>query len=386
MIEKRVPPLLSIGFRPFFLLAGLASVTLIFIWGGLLQHGIFPQNYYSPVNWHAHEMLFGYTVAVVAGFLLTSVKNWTGITTAEGYSLAGLALLWLLGRLVPFAEAILPVWLLALIDLAFLPCLTIYLAIPLWRERKARNYILIALLLSMFVANILFHLDTFGVTSIGVSHLYSLVVGAIMVLVAIIAGRVLPFFTQRGLPGAQPISWPWVDKISIGSLLALMLIKPFFVSSLAFMACSIIAIVANTIRLTGWYCKGVHKVGLLWVLFTGYAWLIVGLTLDFMAAFSIAPPQLALHAMTVGCIGVMTLGMMTRVSLGHTGREILANKVITASFLVINLAVFCRVIMPLIDPAGYMVWVVTSSGLWSLAFAIYIIYFMPVLFKKRADA
>lgn len=384
-MAKRTLPLLSIGFRPFFLLAGLASVLLVFVWGGLLKHGIFLENYYSPANWHAHEMLFGYTVAVIAGFLLTAVRNWTGRNTADGHALAGLALLWLLGRLLPFADEFFSAWLIAFTDLAFLPCLMMYLAITILQQKKYQNLSVIALLLSMFVANVLFHLDASGFTSVGINKLYYFVVGSILVFVTMIAGRVFPFFMKRGLPGSRPISWRPVEMASVFSMLGLMVLKPFFFGSIAFVACSVIAIFANTIRVTGWYCKGTLSVPLLWVLLVGYSWMIVGVVLDVLAAFSLVSMQLSLHAMTAGCIGVITLGMMSRVSLGHTGRVIKANNIIAIAFILINIAVLFRVFVPLIAPADYMTWLTVSSGVWVFSFIIFVVYFTPILLKKRVD-
>jgi len=378
-------PLWSIGFRPFFLLSGIASVLLIFIWGGLFQHGIFPHNYYPPINWHGHEMLFGYTVGVLSGFLLTSVGNWTGKITAHGYTLAGLALLWLLGRLAPFAGNLVPAPLIAFIDLAFLPCLTVYLTIPIWQQRKYRNLSFIALLLCLFVANLFFHLDAMGITDVDTSKLFSFIIYIILAFVSLIAGRVIPFFTQRGLTGAMPVTWPLIEKISVLSIFGLMILKPLYFGSTIFIICSIIALLANTVRLTGWYCKGIHKVPLLWVLHLGYLWMIVGISLEILSVFDIVPPQLALHALTAGCIGTLTLGMMSRVALGHTGRPIKANKIIAFSFILLNIAVCFRVIAPLFSPINYIHWVTTSSGLWVLAFLIFALYFTPILLKKRAD-
>jgi uncharacterized protein involved in response to NO len=385
VLNKLFCSLWSIGFRPFFLLAAASSVVFMAIWGGMIAHGNFPQNYYNPVSWHAHEMLFGYTVAVLSGFLLTAVKNWTGRETAEGAKLAALAVLWLLGRAVPFMANILDGWLIALVDLAFLPCLILYLAIPIWQQAKLRNVPVLLLLLGMFVSNVLFHLDVLKLTAIGVGPLSHLVIGIILIFITIIAGRVVPFFIKSGSPGSIPVVWPLVEWVSVLSIVVLMILKPFYYGSYAFLACCAVAMASNTIRMTGWYCKGIYRLPMLWVLFSGYLWMIVGVSLDFLSVFDIVPPQLALHAMTAGAIGVLTLGMMCRVSLGHTGRAIKANAIILATFLSINAAVFFRVIVPLFMPADYVLWLTVSSGLWLMAFLLFFIYFTPVLLRRRID-
>jgi uncharacterized protein involved in response to NO len=330
-------------------------------------------------------MLFGYTVAVLSGFLLTAVKNWTGRETAEGAKLAALAVLWLLGRAVPFMANILDGWLIALVDLAFLPCLILYLAIPIWQQAKLRNVPVLLLLLGMFVSNVLFHLDVLKLTAIGVGPLSHLVIGIILIFITIIAGRVVPFFIKSGSPGSIPVVWPLVEWVSVLSIVVLMILKPFYYGSYAFLACCAVAMASNTIRMTGWYCKGIYRLPMLWVLFSGYLWMIVGVSLDFLSVFDIVPPQLALHAMTAGAIGVLTLGMMCRVSLGHTGRAIKANAIILAAFLSINAAVFFRVIVPLFMPADYVLWLTVSSGLWLMAFLLFFIYFTPVLLRRRID-
>ncbi len=378
-------PLLSIGFRPFFLLAGLAGVILLFIWGGFIRHGIFPDNYYSPIGWHAHEMLFGYAVAVLSGFLLTAIKNWTGMETATGNKLAFLALVWLLGRLAPFADDLLANWVIALADLLFLPLLIAYLAVPLWRQRKIKNLPILLLLFFMFLANLLFHLDILGIAPNSTTKALYFMVGITMVFIAIIAGRVVPFFIRGGLSGANPISWPVVDKVSLFSIVGLMILKPFYPETIAYPLCLALAAVANTTRIIGWYCKGVIKVPLLWVLLAGYSWMIIGITLELLAIYGLALPQLALHSITVGAIGVITLGMMSRVALGHTGRSLMASKSVTIAFVIINLAVFFRVIVPLFFPSLYGDCLAMASGLWVLAFLIFVVYYTPILLRKRVD-
>lgn len=385
MLNKRTLAVWSLGFRPFFLMAGLSALTLMAIWFSYLMGVGFPENYYTPLNWHGHEMLFGYGMAVFSGFLLTAVGNWTGLQTAAGIKLAALTLLWLLGRLLPFAEGLISHEFIALVDIAFLPSLIVYLAIPIWTQRKIKNLPVLLLLLFLCVANVLFHLNILGHISLPTSSILQMTVGAMLVFIAIIAGRVIPMFIRSGAKGSNPVVWPLVEKISVLSIVSLMVLKPFYPESIAFLVCSLIAMSSNVIRLTGWYCQPIIKVPLLWVLFAGYSWMVIGIGLDFLASFAIVSPMLALHAMTAGAISVLTLGMMSRVSLGHTGRPLKASKLIATAFGIMNLAVLCRVLAPIIIPAQYSHFLHVSSVLWLIAFALFVYYYTPILLRPRAD-
>ncbi|MBQ0725686.1 MAG: NnrS family protein [Cycloclasticus sp.] len=375
----------SLGFRPFFLLAGISAVVFIALWGGLIAHGEFPQNYYSPLHWHAHEMLFGYTVAVVSGFLLTAVKNWTGRETASGIKLASLVLVWLLGRLMPFLNNWVDGWFIALVDLVFLPYLILCLATPIWQQRTFRNAPVLLLLLGLFSSNVLFHLDILQFTSMGITRLLHVAIGIILIFIAIIAGRVVPFFIRSACKGTAPLVWPVIEWLSVLSIVAIVVLKAFYNSSSALLLVSVVAVLSNAIRMVAWYSKGVFKHPMLLVLFSGYLWMVLGIGLDALSLLNIGSSQLALHAMTVGSIGVLTLGMMCRVSLGHTGRAIQANWLIVMMFLMINGAVIFRVLFPLFMPMDYVLWLNVSSVFWLLAFLLFSAYFTPFLLARRAD-
>lgn len=385
MLNMTTTAVWSLGFRPFFLLAGISAVVFIALWGGLIAHGGFPQNYYSPLNWHAHEMLFGYTVAVVSGFLLTAVKNWTGRETASGIKLASLVLVWLLGRLMPFMNNWVDDWFIALVDLAFLPYLILCLAMPIWQQRTFRNAPVLLLLLGLFVANILFHMDTLQLTNVGVTRLLHVAIGIILIFIAIIAGRVVPFFIRSACKGTVPLVWPVIEWISVLSIVAIVVLKAFYDDSNALLLVSVVAVLSNAIRMMAWSSTEAFKQPMLLVLFSGYLWMVLGIGLDALSLLNIGSSQLALHAMTVGSIGVLTLGMMCRVSLGHTGRAIKANWLIVLAFLLINGAVVFRVLFPLFMPMDYVLWLNVSSVLWLLAFLLFSVYFTPVLLARRVD-
>ena len=213
-------PLFALGFRAFFALAGLSALLSIAAWTSIFDGSLVTDNYFSTGYWHAHEMLLGYSVAVIAGFLLTAVRNWTGLETASYDQLALLFFLWLYGRIVPFYSELLPDPLIALIDFSFLPVLTVFVAIPIIRAGNYRNLVFILLLLGLAVGNALVHAEILGFTGQTAWLGLNLVVAIIITMILEIAGRVFPFFTERGLNGVIALRNPLLDAIGVISALA----------------------------------------------------------------------------------------------------------------------------------------------------------------------
>lgn len=375
----------ALGFRAFFLVAGLSAPVLILVWQRLYTGQMYFGGYYGSVGWHAHEMIFGYTVAVVAGFLLTAVRNWTGIETAKGTRLGALTLLWAYGRIVPFYAGIVPGWLIALVDLAFLPWLTAEVGGAIVQGKHYKSLLIVALLLVMTLGNLLCHLDVLGFIEGGAPFGTRVAIAAVVLLMLVIAGRVVPFFTERGIQGAAPKRRPILDKCSIG------IAAGFFVVDLSAVAPSITGLLGvataalNGYRMFGWYDAAIWRVPLLWVLFVGYGWIVVGFVLAAGTAYAPLPNNLSLHAFTVGGIGVLTLGMMARVSLGHTGRPLRCARVVEAAFVLINVSAFVRSVVPLAFPAGYTFAVSASAVCWSVAFALFAYEYVPILISPRVD-
>jgi uncharacterized protein involved in response to NO len=377
-------PLLALGFRPFFILAGLAAVLGMGVWLGLWSRGATLGNGYGLIPWHGHEMLFGYGVAVVAGFLLTAVRNWTGINTPNGIPLALLALLWLAGRLLPWLAPWLPAALVAAVDLAFLPLLALALQGPLWQGKQRSNRIFVPILLVMALANLLFHLQPLGLAPTAQRGNDAMLL-LLVLLVAIIGGRVMPFFAQSVLPGFQPRRFEWAEQATLWVLAALALAvaawpNPWLVAPLG-----VAAAFTQAVRFYGWHSGRVWARPILWVLYAGFGWLIFGLFLWSLATAGLAPMSAARHALTVGGIGVVTLGMMARVSLGHTGRPIQPPGYIGWSFIALNLAAALRVFGPWVMPEKYNLWLHLSGGLWVLCFLAFLIHYVPILLKPRPD-
>jgi uncharacterized protein involved in response to NO len=341
-------------------------------------------NRYGLVPWHAHEMLFGYAAAVLAGFLLTAVRNWTGRNTLHGLPLAGLALIWIGGRVLPWLEAWVPPPLAAAVDLAFLPLLALALQRPLWQARERSNRVFLPLLWLMAGANLLFHLQPLGLAETGARGTDAMLALLVLVL-ALIGGRVIPFFARAALPGFQARRFEAAEQAGLWVLGALALAlaawpTPWLVAPLAGLAA-----LTQAVRLYGWHDRRVWGRPILWVLYSGFAWVVLGLALLAVAAAGWVPGSLARHALTVGGIGVVTLGMMARVSLGHTGRPLEPARWVAASFLVLNLAAVLRVFGPLLAPERYALWVELSAGLWVLTFLAFLAHYAPILVRPRPD-
>ncbi len=330
-------------------------------------------------------MLLGYAVAVISGFLLTAVKNWTGKPTITGDQLASLCLLWLYGRLLPFYSGMLPDLLIALVDFAFLPALAYQVSKPIFEAKQYKNLFFIGLLLLLMLGNGLIHAEMLGVLDNSAATGIQLVVATIIVLILIIAGRVFPFFTERGIPGTLIIKNPILDIVSVASAVVVFSLQLIDVSGhlLALAAC--IAVVANFARLSGWYVKRIWYVPLLWVLYIGYTWIISGFILTVLSAYQVVQTSLALHAFTVGGIGVLTLGMMARVSLGHTGYSLKASNAIAIAFILLNIAALFRVLLPIAMPAWYESLIYISTLSWLAAFSLFIFIYGPILTRARID-
>ncbi len=378
-------PLFALGFRVFFALAGLSALILIVLWNAIFKGTLTAENYFSNTFWHAHEMLLGYSVAVIAGFLLTAVKNWTGRPTLTGGQLAGLALLWLYGRVVPFYEGLLPDSLIALIDFSFLPVLAYHISKPILQSKHYKSLVFIGLILLLAFGNALIHLEVLGLKENSAWKGILLVVATIVVLILIMAGRVFPFFTERGLMGTIIIRNPSLDNLSIATAINVFGLEYFEVSGTTLALAALIAALANIARLSGWYVQKIWYVPLLWVLFSGYSWIILGFILTIFAAYSLVGTTLALHAFTLGGIGVLTLGMMARVSLGHTGRALRVSNAIAMAFVLINLAAVFRVLVPIVIPVWYNTLIYVSTLLWLLAFSLFAFVYAPILTTARVD-
>ena len=378
-------PLFNLGFRAFFALAGLSALALIMLWSNVIQGSIVLDNYYPTVYWHAHEMLLGYSVAVISGFLLTAVRNWTGKETLKGKPLMWLCLLWLYGRIVPFYSELLPDIIIAAIDFIYLPILIICVCKPIAKVDKPKMLLLPSLLFIMMIGNALIHAEILG-WSENISNLgLEIVVATIVMIILIIAGRVFPFFTERALSGVLVIRKPILDIIAIVSALTVFTLLFTNVTGTMLSVAASVAVIANIARVSIWYVHRTWYIPLLWVLYIGYMWIILGFGLIALAAYDIVTMSLALHAFTVGGIGVLTLGMMSRVALGHTGRVLKVSNAMVYAFVLINLASLFRVLMPFLASDWYNNFIYFSTLCWLAAFVVFIFVYLPILSSARID-
>lgn len=377
-------PFLGRGFRPFFALGALYSLVSLSLWGGFYAGlPIAFSSVLDPVSWHAHEMIYGFTMAIVAGFLLTAVANWTGGAPARQMHLAGLCAIWLAGRIVMNFDIGLPFPLLVAIEGAFIPALAVSLAIPLLRSWNKRNFVFLILLSILFICDMIF-LATQSRTP-----LYMAVM-VIMAMISLIGGRVIPAFTVAALRrrGEDAFQHPQgrLDVLALISLaiLALLIVVTGGQGVLTALA-AVFSLAVHALRFRRYHTSRILNDPMVWILHAGYGWLMVGIGLIGIAAFDVAPFSVALHALTAGTIGSMTLGMMARVALGHTGRELKAGRLTVAAFVLMQLAVLIRVLGVLFWPGEQGALIAGSASLWTACFGLYLAVYIPILWKPRPD-
>lgn len=384
---KKLPKfgLFNLGFRPFFFAAGLSGVVLMTLWMGLYQQQWAPlPATIPPIQWHAHEMIFGYSMAAIAGFLLTASKNWTGVQTLHGAPLAALFGIWLAARILFFFD--LPI-ITAIVDSLFLLGVVAGVAHPIIKAKQKEQIGLISKLALILVANVVFHLGMAGVIDNG--YFIGLYLGLYLILAVIfeMGRRVIGFFIERGVDGPASLkNWRWVDLSSLVLLLLFTLFDLFlsFPTITALLAAGLT--VVHGARLYGWYTPGIWRKPLLWSLYIAYIFVVLGFALKAASIWFGVSAFLAVHAFTVGGIGMITLGMMARVSLGHTGRSVFEPPKSISLFLgLILAAAVVRVILPMFSIGDYATLMLVSQGLWIAAFALFTIIYSPMLFTRRID-
>lgn len=378
------PAIFHYGFRPFFLLAALHAGLAVPLWLWFYAYGAAPQGPFSSADWHVHEMLFGYLGAVIAGFILTAVPNWTGRLPLSGPPLAGLVALWLAGRFAascvgaPVAAAI--------VDLAF-PAV---LAACVWREIVSgsnwRNAPIAAMLTLFGVANGLHHAEAAGLLEGGAAT--RLALGVVALMIALVGGRIVPSFTRNWLarqPGARlPASFGLPDKAALAATVAAALCWVLAPGSPVSGLLLAVAGVLLALRLARWRWLAVRREPILLVLHAGYAWLALSFLMlgGSVLAPGIVPASAALHALTAGAVGTMTLAVMTRASLGHTGREILADGWTVAIYGAVVAGAALRVAAPFLSELHLQL-LGTGGALWSGAFLLFAARYGPILCRPR---
>ncbi|MEZ5669954.1 MAG: NnrS family protein [Alphaproteobacteria bacterium] len=386
MRAYRGPALFERGFRPFFLGAGLFAALGLPLWLAMLSLGLALPTHLGARDWHVHEMVFGYGTAVIAGFLLTAIPNWTGRLPVAGPRLAALASLWLAGRVAMAVSAWAPVPA-ALVDAAFPAAL----AAVAWREvvagRNRRNAVVCALVTLLALANAGFHVAVLAAVDRALAERAGL--SAIVLLISLIGGRIVPSFTRNWLAarGAARLPAPFgaVDKAALAIVVAALAAWVAAPDSVVATAAMALAAVALALRLARWRGAATAAEPLVTILHVGYAWLPLWFALT--ALHGIAPAAIdastALHALTAGAIGTMTLAVMTRATLGHSGRPLAAGGLTALVYLLVVGGAALRVLAPLL-PLDHGDALALSGLVWSAGFAAFAIGYAPLFLKRRA--
>jgi uncharacterized protein involved in response to NO len=388
--EGQQPALLSAGFRPFFLFAAAWAAIAVPVWLAAYVHGSALRGALPPMTWHAHEMIFGFGLAVVAGFMLTAIPNWTGRLPLRGAGLAGLAALWLAGRAALLMSAAIGPAAAAAIDLAFPVLLAAAVARELIAGRNWRNLPVLAALGLLLAGNALVHLHALGLAATAELGL-RLGIATLLGLIAFIGGRIVPSFTRNWLAKARPNVPPpaQAGKVDLGCLVAILSgLAAWVVAPETRLACvlEIIGGAAAAFRLSRWRGLATLREPLVAVLHAGYAWLALGLVwLGLDGLFEWVAPAAALHALTVGAIGTMTLAVMTRATLGHTGRPLAAGPATCAIYAMVSLGAALRVAAPLCG-AGAVLLTSLAGAAWTAAFALFVLIYGPMLLGARQSA
>lgn len=375
------PALFSYGFRPFFLFGAAWSALAVALWLPMLSGYLALPTAFSPIEWHVHELLYGYVPAVIAGFLLTAVPNWTGRLPVVGTTLAALFATWIAGRLAVLTSGIIGSAGAALIDLLFLTTFFIVAAREVIAGRNWRNVKTLTGVAAMLIGNATFHGE--ALTSRPPEHGIRIGLAATLMLIMVIGGRIIPSFTRNWLArrgaGRLPAAFDKTDLIAIGVSVAALMTWIAWPYDLLTAALAIAAALINTWRLVRWVGERTRHEPLVLILHIGFGFVPTGFGL---LALSILAPALvtstgALHGWTAGAIGTMTLAVMTRASLGHAGRPLTASRAVQGIYLAVLVSASARIV------AAFHLWqdlmLQLAAAAWVAAFVGFVIVYVPLL-------
>jgi uncharacterized protein involved in response to NO len=381
---------LSAGFRPFFLSAALWAAVALPLSIAYFEMAAELPTRFPPSIWHPHEMAFGFGGAVVAGFLLTAIPNWTGRMPLQGAPLAGLVVLWLLGRLAVFFSASTPALVAAVIDLAFPGVFFLVVAREIVTGQNWRNLPMLIALALLFTGNLLTHFEAMDVAETGSLGAH-IGIATLAMLVALIGGRITPSFTRnwlvKTLPGAsEPAPFGALDRVALAATLVALIAWLAFPDALVTAVLQMLAGAALLLRLARWRGARTRAEPLLFVLHLGYSWLALGLLfMGVNSLFPVTDATTSLHMLTAGAIGTMTLAVMTRATRGHTGRPLVADRGTVAIYVAVTLSAALRVSAPFTGEY-YFAALVVAAGLWSLAYGLFVLLYFGMLTGPRVQA
>lgn len=385
--------LFNLGFRPFFLMALTWSALTILIWLGIFTGELkIKTSLSNPVFWHMHEMLFGYAMAVIVGFLLTAVRNWTNHQTIDGWRLGCLVLLWLVARISWFAQA--PVLFIAFFDLTFQLLALSAIIYPLYMAKKYVQMGIASILILMFIANLFFYLALFNVfeayttNKVIMGSIYSMIY-LVLSLIYTMARRVIPFFIESGIGCKNQLrNNIWTDRLAILLLIVFGIEEVFFPNEQISCVLAFSLFTLHSWRWIGWWHKGIWTRPLLWILYIGYACTSLGFLIHFLATVDVfhIHQSLVVHAYMLGSMGMVAGGMMARVSLGHSGRSVFSPpQQLRYIFMLLVLAFVTRVILPILFPHLYWRSISISAIFWSVGFFWLLWIYAPILYQARID-
>jgi len=375
------------GFRPFFLGATIVAVLSMILWMAVyVFHAPVEVSGISMFQWHAHEMIFGYAVAVIAGFLLTATPNWTGEKTVTGTGLGLLFAIWILARVLMLCGTRFLLYA-SIADLLFMLGLGIAVARPILKVRQKRQAPVLLIIGLLTAANLLFYLGASGHLDrgayLGVHGGLYLILGMVLFM----GRRVIPFFTQKGV--GYPVELTnarWNDITTFILYPGFLLSELFFQFHLAGALFAAGLFILNSLRVNDWHTLGIWKKPLLWGLFAAFIMINLGFLLRALMPVTAIPDYLPIHAFAVGGIGIVTISMMARVTIGHTGRNVHQAPPIMALLLILMvLTATVRIFLPLLDPGHYRLWIAASGFMWIMSFSLFAAVFIPLLVKPRVD-
>ncbi|HTT36379.1 MAG TPA: NnrS family protein [Burkholderiales bacterium] len=371
----------QLGFRPFYLLASVFAALFIALWAAQYA-GWLRASYLPGPLWHAHEMLYGYTLAVITGFLFTAVRNWTNRPTPTGGWLMATAALWVAGRiliLTPYA------WLSAAANAAFPLAVAAGIGIPLFQSHNRRNYFFVALLIVIALAVLYVHLTQLLGWSMPAWVGIQVALDVVLFVMSVMGGRVIPMFTANAIPEAKPRRYRAVERISLGAVLLLLVVDALQLEGPWLVAVLAVAASSHIVRWWLWVPYRTLRNPLVWVLHAAYVWIPIHLALRIAAALDLVAAPLAAHALTVGAIGGLTIGMMTRTTKGHTGRALVADAADVTCYSLVLAAAVVRVFGPMLLPELYVGCVLVSAACWSAGFGLFAVRYWSPLTRARID-
>ena len=380
--QPRGVALLRLAFRPFYIGGAAFACLAVPLWLALYFGAVTLDAKVAPLLWHAHEMLFGFAVAIIVGFLMTAGKVWTGLATPRGAFLGALAGLWLAARIAALAA---PYAVYAVLDVLLLPAVAAVMLDILIRSGNKRNLPLAAILVLLAIANLCFHLAVLGVVGLQPMTALFAALGLIVMIECVMAGRVVPFFTMSATPGLKLVEPAWRVNATLaatGVALALWVFAPPGVVTAVVLALAAAGHVARMWAWKPWVTRGRP---ILWILHAAYAWLPIGFALLAFAQFGAVAESIGVHALAVGATGGLIIGMITRTARGHTGRPLKVSGVEVAAYALVMGAAVLRVLLPLFAPQWFVVSLWAAAVAWSLAFALYLVVYAPWLMRTRLD-